>query len=190
MKISLSLIILSIMAMLAITACGVPAEVQQQLTSLKNEVDQLNSEKTKLNADNKDLENKIAELEKELSSIERPLKDPSYSEARAFVLQDTSDKDFPNSYQLAVIQLIENARQKGIRAYYIIVTVKGTETWGLIGMNFIGFNTTDRGWIYFCTSGTCPDQEIKIEIGKKLSDINSWSGLQYDDTALSIHHIP
>lgn len=190
MKPSFVFAIVLSLAIIAVAGCGVPADVQQQLTSLQNQVNQLNTEKIKLTADKTDLEKKIADFEQQLASTTSALKDPSSSEAAAFMKQDSTDKDYPNNHPIAVAQIIDNARQKGIRAYYIIAKTKGSETYGQIAMNFIGFNTPDRGWVYFCTSGTCPDQESKIEIGKKLSTSNSWGAQGFDDTVISIYHMP
>lgn len=120
----------------------------------------------------------------------KALKDPTYAEAVAFIKADKINELVPYNHSLAIALVAENARRQGINCYWVVAKVPGNE-YGPIGYNFVGFNTTDKGWGYFCATNICADTEAKIEIGKKLSQSNpSWPKPDYDDTVLSIHHVP
>lgn len=176
-----------------LVGCGVPSEVQQELTQLQTENSQLKTEKTQWQAEKATLEKKVADLNKQLEELAgKALKDPSYAEAVAFMKADKTNELVTNDHSLATVLVAENARKQGINCYKVIAQTPGGQL-GPVGMNFVGFNTTDRGWVYFCTTAICADNEAKIEIGKKITKSNpswGWSDPGFDDTVLSIHHLP
>ena len=198
--------------------CGVPKEVQQELSQLRTENSQLKTEKTQWQAEKAELEKEVqqelsqlrtensqlktgktqwqaekAELEKEVADLsnqvseltKKVLKDPTYEEAASFIKEDKTNEEVPQDHATAAMLVAENAGKTGINCYWVIARTS------LGGFNFVGFNTTDRGWIYFCNSGTCGNQEVKLEVGKKLYQLNpQWGTAGFDDTIISIHHLP
>jgi|GEM_PF-3044391 len=174
-----------------LVGCGVPSEVQQQLTQLQTENSQLQTEKAQWQTEKAELEKKIGDLNKQVEELAgRALKDPTYTEAVTFIKADKTNEAVPYDHSLATVLVAENARKQGINCYKVIARMPGGQN-GPIGYNFVGFNTTDRGWVYFCTASTCADNEVKIEIGKRISQSNpSWGNLGFDDTVISIHHVP
>jgi hypothetical protein len=174
-----------------LAGCGIPSEVQQQLTQLQTENSQLKTEKTQWQAEKATLEKKVADLNKQVEELtEKALKDPTYAEAVAFMKSDKTNELVPNDHSLATVLVAENARKQGINCYKVIAQTPGGQ-YGSVGFNFVGFNTIDRGWVYFCTTSICADSEAKIEVGKKLRASNpSWPDPGFDDTVTSIHHVP
>jgi len=109
----------------------------------------------------------------------------------AFIKEDKTDAEVRGDYLLAATLIIENAYKRGIKCYLVEARTKEGIFPGGTGYCFVGFNTTDRGWVYFCTSYVCADREFKLEIGKKLFQLNPGYGTpQYDDTIVSIHRLP
>lgn len=166
-----------------LVGCGVPEEVQQELSQLRSENSQLRTKKTQL-------EKKVADLESQLAKpIEEALKDPTYEEAVAFMQEDRTDEEVKQDHSLAAMLVAENARKLGLNCYKVIARTPGM--FGGTGFNFVGFNTGDRGWVYFCTTSICADAQAKIEVGKKLHKSNpTWGHPGFDDTVMTIHHLP
>lgn len=177
-----------------LVGCGVPSEVQQQLTQLQTENSQLKTEKAQWQAEKAELEKKVADLNAQVARLtQKALKDPTYAEAAAFIKEDKTNSEVTRDHGLATILVVENARKQGINCSWVVARLKGGGDFGPsgVGYNFVGFNTTDRGWIYFCNSGVCADREVKLEVGKRWSDINPGFGAPFvDDTIISIHHVP
>ncbi len=164
-------------------------DIQQKLGEALAEVDRLQREKAAWQTEKIELNKKIEELNNKLSTY--VLKNPTYAEAVAFIKEDNSDKEIPKDFALASMLAAENARKKGLNPHYVVARTVGNAQWGNMGYHFFGFNTVDRGWIYFCATDVCADQETRIEIGKKLSVTNpSWGYLGIDDTVISIHYLP
>jgi outer membrane murein-binding lipoprotein Lpp len=183
MRIVFSTLVIVFIAGLLLVGCGAPAELQGQLAQLQTENSQLKASNDQLQTEKDQLVEKVTEL------TEDTLKDPTYANAVAFIKGDNTDKEITRDHALAVITVIENAQKQGIRSYWVVAQTPGV--YGGVGFNFIGFNTTDRGWVYFCTTNICADTEVKIEIGKKLHISNpTWSDPGFDDTVISIHHLP
>jgi outer membrane murein-binding lipoprotein Lpp len=174
-----------------LVGCGVPSEVQQQLTQLQTENSQLKTEKAQWQTEKATLEKNVADLNKQVEELTgKALKDPSYAEAVAFMKADKTNELGSSDHSLTTVLVAENARKQSINCYNVVVQVPGGQ-YGPVGFHFVGFNTTDRGWVYFCTTGICADAESKIEIGKKLSQSNpSWGNMDLDDTVISIHYVP
>jgi hypothetical protein len=123
--------------------------------------------------------------------VEEGLRNPKYNEAVAFIKSDNTSNKVSRDHALAAMLVVENAAKQGIKGYWIIVRVPGYSPTSGLGFNFVGFNTVDRGWVYFCTTSICAQDEIKIEIGRKLYQSNpSWPNPGFDDTATSIHSFP
>jgi outer membrane murein-binding lipoprotein Lpp len=175
-----------------LVGCGVPSEVQQELTQLQTENSQLKTEKAQWQTEKSALEKRVDDLNKQLEELTgKALKDPTYAEAVALIKEDKTNEEVPKDHSMATVLVAENARKQGINCYKVIAQTPGNLQYGPIGFNFVGFNTTDRGWVYFCTTNICADNEAKIEIGKKLSESNpSWGDPGFDDTVISIHHVP
>lgn len=188
-KALLALVTVLIVGMFLV-GCSVPQEVQQELSQLQAENSQLNTEKTQWQAEKAELEKKVADLEGQVAELtEKALKDPTYEEAVAFIKEDKTNEDFKRDHSLAAMLVTENARKQGINSYWVVAQTPAQL--GGIGFHFVGFNTTDRGWVYFCTTSICADSESKIEVGKRLHKSNpSWNDPGFDDTVLSIHHLP
>lgn len=177
-----------------LVGCGVPSEVQQQLTQLQTENSRLKTEESQWQTEKAALEKKVADLNaQEAGLTQKALKDPTYAEAAAFMKEDKTNSEVTQDHDLATILVAENARKQGINCSWVIARLKAGGDFGPggVGYNFVGFNTTDKGWIYFCNSYACADREIKLEVGKKWSDLNPGFGTPYtDDTIISIHHVP
>jgi len=180
-----------LMAGIFVVGCGVPAEVQQQLTQLQTENNQLKTEIARCQTEKGEFEKRVADLNKQVEQLAgKALKDPTYAEAVAFIKADKTNEVVPWDHSLAAVLVAENARKQGINCHKVIAKVPGGQ-YGPSGYNFVGFNTTDRGWVYFCTTAICADSEVKIEVGKKLHVSNpSWQDPGHDDTVISIHHVP
>jgi len=179
---------------LLFAGCGVPqaeleerdsqiAQLQAENNQLKNEKTQLATEKNALSEEKAALEVQAANLEAQLAMIPK-LEDPTYAEAVAFINEDNTHQAVPMDHPLATILVAENAAKQGLKCYWVIARTGGG------GFNFAAFNTTDRGWVYFCNSGTCGDEEVKIEEGEKLFHLNQWGTAGFDDTIVSIHYLP
>ena len=181
---------------LLFAGCGVPqaeleerdaqiAQLQAENNQLKTEKTQLETEKANLAEEKATLEIQVADLEAQLAKILK-LEDPTYAEAVAFIKEDKTNEEVPMDHILATILVAENAAKRGIKGYWVIARLAAG-----FGYNFIGFNTTDRGWTYFCNSMTCGDQEVKLEVGKKAHQLNpQWGTPGFDDTIVSIHYLP
>jgi cell division protein FtsB len=109
------------------------------------------------------------------------LPDPNSAEVFAFINADNTN-EINTDYGLDLIITIENAAQKGIKAYWVVAKLKAG-----IGYNFVGFKTTDEGWLYFLADRDAP---VKLVIGQKYWTINAFPPLDYDDTIMSLHYLP
>jgi hypothetical protein len=175
-----------IMVLLTLSmGCGVPAEIQNQLDQLKTENNQLTSDKTAM-------ENEIVELHSQLEECTRnALKDPTYEEAIAFIEADKTDEKVPFEHGLACQTVTENARKASLNCYRVVAETAGDASYGPVGWSFIGFNTSDRGWIYFCTTNICADREVKIVVGEQLYKSNpGFPDPGTDDTVVIIRYVP
>jgi len=102
------------------------------------------------------------------------LRDPSYDELMKFIIEDKTDEEeyfsysYPDeySYILYAQAFLENAKQQGIRGYLVAIRIANSQFWF-----FTGFETIDRGWIYFLPT---IDQIANLEIGKRYCEINSF----------------
>ena len=173
--------------MVDLSGCGVPkAEVEK----LNAQVSQLQNEKGLLQAEKDSLLKEKVECEKKLAGIEASipkLKDPTYEEAKEFIRKDTTNEIMPGNLDKATYTVIQNARKQGLNSYLTIAKLKGAQgtTWSFY---FVGFNTVDRGWVYFVATS---DFEAKLEVGKKYYQINNLlPRTDIDDTILSIWHYP
>jgi hypothetical protein len=117
------------------------------------------------------------------------VKDPTYAEVLVFIAEDKTEQVVPADHCLASIIVIENAAKKGIRAYWVVAGLAAG-----VGYNFVGFNTTDKGWVYFMASypPTYADKEVVLSVGSKFSKLNPAFGSisYYNDTIVSIHYLP
>jgi len=187
---SLCVLAAILIAMIFLVSCGVPSEVQRQLTQLQTENSQLKAEKAQWQSEKAAIEKEIDDVSKQVAELsKKTLRDPTYAEAVAFIKEDRTDSEVTqdNGFGFAAMLVTENARKQGINCSFVDVRLEAGQDY-----IFVGFNTTDRGWIYFCNSGVCADREIKLEVGKKWSDLNPglFSTPAYDDTIISIHHVP
>jgi hypothetical protein len=118
-----------------------------------------------------------------LASLPEPLHDPTYEEAVAFLKEDGTDKETPSDYALAAIITAENAAKQGIRCYWVVAQLQAG-----YGYNFIGFNTTDKGWIYFAAT---VDFEVKLVENEDYFIINDFQNPGIEDTTIvSLHYLP
>lgn len=126
----------------------------------------------------------------QLAAASKPLRDPTYAEAVDFMKADNTNIQIPFDHPLAAIVVVENAAKQGIKGYWVVAEVP-PGSWGPSGYNFVGFNTTDRGWTYFCNSGSCGDEEVKLEERKNLYQLNpQWGSAPSPDSILKIHRDP
>ncbi len=139
-------------------ADGKDVEIGELNDKLKTQDSQI----TDLNSQLETLEGQVAELEAQIPQ----LSDPTYQEALAFIYADKTDEEVPSDYALAAMLVAENAAEQGIKAYWVVARLAGG------GYNFIGFHTTDKGWIYFAANA---DFEVKLVEGEKYSVINNMS---------------
>jgi len=114
------------------------------------------------------------------------IRDPTYKEAMRFVRNDKTDsmkydaEDF-NCQDFAAM-FKSNAFKAGYRCYYVVIDFIAD-----VGHAFVGFNTTDRGFIYIETQS---DRKMSVEIGKPYWDRSIYETPDYDDTVIDIDKIP
>ncbi len=163
-------------------------DLNSQVKTKDTEISDLNKNLTASNSRITELNTRIETLETQATELESQipqLKEPTYEEALAFIVKDNTNKEVPNEHVLACMLVVENAAKQGIRAYWVIALL-GTSSY-----NFVGFNTADKGWIYFCNSWSCGDEEVFLEVSEKLYDLNpQWGTPTFDDTIDSLHYIP
>ncbi len=149
------------------------AQIQSQNTTIKEKTAQIEA-----------LETKIVELEVELESERAEVlgdwsyDDPSYAELVAFYVEDNTEQ-LESNHPAAAQMFLRNAKVKGIRGYSVTILIEEDEIW-----YFTGFETTDRGWVYFLPA---MDQEVKLEVGKKYHELNGFLPFGVDDTIVEIY---
>jgi outer membrane murein-binding lipoprotein Lpp len=182
-----------IVGVLLFASCGVPkSELEErdtQIAQLQAEKNQLETEKTQLETEKADLEEEKATLETQVADLTAQLakcpqlEDPTYEEAVAFLREDKTDKEIPSDYAFAAMITAENAAKQGIRCYWVIAQLQAG-----YGYNFIGFNTTDKGWVYFLS--TAELYEIKLVVDEHYYSINNLQTPGFNDTIVSLHYLP
>lgn len=135
-----------------------------------------------------------ADLNKQVNDLKTQMpagKDPTYAEAVKLMKEDKTDQEIQGDHSLAVMVVVNNIRKRGINCYYVIAQTKEGPFKGGFGYNLVGFKTTDKGWVYFCAAMICADKEIKLELNKKLFQLNSIPNdvPQYDDTIININYL-
>jgi len=160
--------------------------------------DQLKQAKEKAVADaklnwDKDTQTKIDQVVKAANDAcsaktATGLKDTTYAEAVNMMEEDKTDQEIKGNHSLAVMMVVNNMLKRGINCYYIIARTKE----GSSIYSFVGFNTTDKGWVYFCAADTCADQEAKLKIGERLYKLNPQWGVMvpWNDTIIDIYRLP
>ena len=160
------------------------ADLNNKVDGKDTEISNLNDSLTASNSQISDLNNQIEILEAQISELESQipqLRDPTYEEAVAFINEDKTNEEVTYDYALAAMLVAENAAKQGIKAYWVIARL------GTMGYNFVGFNTTDKGWIYFAAN---VDYEVVLIEGEKYTVINDMPSATFDDTIISIHYLP
>jgi hypothetical protein len=114
------------------------------------------------------------------------LKDPTYSEAVAFLREDTTDSNEynENTYNCSHFcrDVVNNAEQQRLRA--AIVLIQFPRSISSAGHSVIAFNTIDRGIVYFEPQF---DDEIELIIGESFTMLNNYRQLpSVDDTIAEI----
>ena len=106
------------------------------------------------------------------------LYNPTYDEVQEILAEDTTGSARSiNNY----------AEVHGIRTAYVRCRVVTTDGEGKIYIfGLLGFETVDKGFIFIDPSS---HQEVKLEIGKRYSELNDFSALQYDGIISSVRII-
>jgi outer membrane murein-binding lipoprotein Lpp len=139
------------------------------------------------------LENEVADLKDRVDRFSK-LWDPTYAEAVAFIKADSTSEMVTVDSEDTLTALVLNAAKQGIKCYWVAVRTSAIVHGGNVVFNFVGFHTGDKGWVYFRGFGTWGDEEAKLEVGKKLSELNPQlprlgaAGLS--DTIESIDYLP
>ena len=145
---------------LLFTGCiGIPQEVQDELSQLRDESQQW-EEVEKLN-----LEGQISDLNDQLAEVPH---DPTYEELMAFMKEDKTDTDWywlgaPDYVQV----FLQNAREAGIQGHLVTIWIKARRSWF-----FAGFYCTDRkDWVFIVPAF---DKEVRLEKGGKYHELNGF----------------
>jgi hypothetical protein len=114
------------------------------------------------------------------------LKDPTYSEAVAFLREDNTDNNEynENTYNCSHYcrDVVNNAEEQGLRAAIVLIQFSGSAS--NAGHSVIAFNTIDRGIVYFEPQF---DDEIELIIGESFSALNNYrQSSSVDDTIAEI----
>jgi hypothetical protein len=169
---------------LVLIGCGVPQDVQNELSQLRTE--KANSEKERAN-----LGQQVEQLNKTIQELKTAAtkcpKNPTYDELINFLKDDTTDKLWTTYQDHMVLgnMLIVNALRKGIGpGFRVAIDIKAGQTWG-----FVGFDTRDRGVVYILTP---LDKVVKLEVGKNYAELNGFSSAEIgnvDSTILAIREV-
>jgi len=114
------------------------------------------------------------------------LKDPTYSEAVAFLREDNTDNNQynGNTYNCSHFcrDVVNNAEQQGLRA--AIVLIQFSSSTSSAGHSVIAFNTIDGGIVYFEPQF---DDEIELTIGESYAALNNYQqSPSVDDTIAEV----
>jgi len=97
------------------------------------------------------------------------VRNPTYDEVQEILAEDVT---------WDTLEIINNAEAQGIRAAFVYIDLaSGDVYWG------IAFETVDKGLIFIEPSS---HKEVKIETGKRYSELNGLSPPDYDDTITKI----
>ena len=216
--------VLALFALL-FTSCGIPADVQKQLTDLQSEnkqwkeldkpalekqlaaaqaqatanvtasskqITDLQSQVQSLNKQASDFQTQvqsIQSLNKQISDLQSQLakypnvKDPTYGDATTFLKGDDTDKKGLTG-SAASLTIAQNAWKAGLYAHFVgVYFPTATNQWTSV----VGFNTPDKGWVYFSPTNKA---ERILEVGKKYADLNKLTAAPFDDTIQSIFVFP
>jgi len=149
------------------------SKLETQAASLSGELSTKDSQLSQLKTQLTQSEARVAKFEAELA---KGPQDPTYDELMEFMAKDETDKEWEKyrDNNVLIVLFLKNARNAGIRGYIIAVKIKADQYLG-----FVGFETTDKGWIYIWPA---LDQIVKLEVGRKYHQLNNTRDPGVDDT--------
>lgn len=104
------------------------------------------------------------------------LKDPTYAEAVAFLSSDRTDRNrYDDDYYVCshfCRDVCNNAEAEGLRCAFVELRYSGS------GHSIVAFDTIDRGLVYFEPQF---DDEVRVEIGQRYSQLNDYVVPSWDD---------
>jgi hypothetical protein len=109
------------------------------------------------------------------------LKDPHYAEAVAFLSSDRTDRNRydDDNYVCSHFSrdVCNNAEAEGLRCAFVELRYSDS------GHSIIAFDTIDRGLVYFEPQF---DDEVRVEIGRRYSQLNDYVVPSWDDVIRDI----
>jgi len=109
------------------------------------------------------------------------LRDPTYAEAVAFIYSDRTDRNTydDDSYVCSHFSqdVCNNAEAEGLRCAFVELRYSDA------GHSIIAFDTIDRGLVYFEPQF---DDEVRVEIGQRYSQLNDYIIPSWDDVIQDI----
>jgi len=109
------------------------------------------------------------------------LKDPHYAEAVAFLSSDRTDRNRydDDNYVCSHFSrdVCNNAEAAGLRCAFVELRYSD------LGHSIIAFDTIDRGLVYFEPQF---DDEVRVEIGRRYSQLNDYVVPSWDDVIRDI----
>jgi len=109
------------------------------------------------------------------------LKDPTYTEAVAFLAEDRTDENeyIEDSYVCShyTMDVCNNAEEEGLRC--AVVELRFSDR----GHVIIAFDTLDKGLLFFEPQF---DNEVRVAVGESYSRLNDFQRTAYDDTIRDI----
>jgi hypothetical protein len=109
------------------------------------------------------------------------LKDPHYAEAVAFLSSDRTDRNRydDDNYVCSHFSrdVCNNAETEGLRCAFVELRYSDS------GHSIIAFDTIDRGLVYFEPQF---DDEVRVEIGRRYSQLNDYVVPSWDDVIRDI----
>ena len=170
---------------LLFAGCGIPKEVQNELTQLRNEkqqwveweleLEQLRAEKKKWEeveklALEKQVDEKDAQIREfeaqvaELAGLGDISENPSYDEVKKFLSEDRTERARYQRHETYTYHFLMKARAQGLRGYPVVVFTPERI------LVFAGFNTIDKGWIYILPA---IDKEVSLVENKSYQQLNN-----------------
>lgn len=114
---------------------SINGQIDTTKINIGNKQSEINSANDQLNLKEYQLASNASELQQLKSGDKNHLHDPIFSEVKDFIKNDDSNSE---------LELIENAKNQGIRCAYVQFHTSSISMY-----TAVGFNTLDEGWIYY-----------------------------------------